>query len=60
MKEIDFVERSKEKIIKVLKVDIKGEHVDATLITEQYGRRTWKPFKFSIDEWERVKERGYV
>lgn len=60
MHEINFLETSKERVVDIVKVEYKDDHVTAILVTEQFGRRTRKPFIFTVDEWERIRKRGYV
>lgn len=60
MNQTDFIEMAKERIIEVINIDEKDGYVLATLVTDQFGRRTRKPFKFKQDEWEKVRKRGYV
>ena len=56
----DFVENVKVKIIRIVDVKCDGRLITADLITSQFSRVTQKRYKFEHDEWERVKERGYV
>ena len=56
----DFLEESKVKIIKIIGEESDGRHIIADLVTSQFSRVTQKRHEFSVEQWERVKERGYV
>ena len=60
MYNINFLELLKVKIVKIVGIERDGRCIVADLVTEQFGRRTQKRYKFSIDEWETIKERGWV
>ena len=60
MQEIDFIELSKEKIVRVVRVEEKDDYVFTTLVIEQYRQLKQRPYKFRKDKWQKVKERGYV
>ena len=55
-----FLEDAKVKIIRIIDVESDGRLITADLITTQFSRVTQRRFTFEKDEWERVKERGWV
>ena len=60
MHNINFLELAKVKIVKVVKVECDGRCIIADLVTTHFGRRTQKRYKFGVDEWETIKERGWI
>ena len=55
-----FLEDAKMKIVRIVDIESDGRCVIADLITTQFSRVTQRRFTFENDEWERVKERGWV
>ena len=60
MHNINFLELAKVKIVKVVGVERDGQCIIADLVTSHFGRRTQKRYKFDTDEWETIKERGWI
>ena len=60
MHNINFLQESRVKILKIIGIERDGRCIVADLVTEQLGRRTQKRYKFDINEWEQVRKRGYV
>ena len=55
-----FLEDAKVKIVRIIDVERDGRLITADLVTTQFNRVTQKRYEFSVDEWERIKERGWV
>ena len=55
-----FLEDAKVKIVRIVDIESDGRFITADLLTTHFGRVTQRRFTFEKDEWERVKERGWV
>ena len=60
MHNINFLQDSRVKILKIIDIERDGQCIVADLVTEHFGRRTQKRYKFELNEWETVKERGWI
>lgn len=60
MHDIDFLKESTE-WIKSYRITRKTDtHIELDITTVQFGVCKSRPYRFSIKEWEEVRERGYV
>lgn len=41
-------------------VEYEDGNIKAVVTTSHYGRVTTKPYKFSLEEWAEIIERGYI
>jgi len=48
------------KIVRIIDIERDGRLITADLVTTQFSRVTQKRFKFDVDEWERIKKRGWI
>ena len=48
------------KIIKVRKVELQGKTVKAVVTTSHFGRVTTRPYEFTLAEWGKIVERGWI
>ena len=60
MHNINFLELTKVKIVKIVGIERDGRCIIADLVTSHFGRRTQRRFFFEESEWETIKERGWV
>ena len=60
MHNINFLQEARLKIEKVVGIERDGRYIVADLVTEHFGRRTQKRYRFEMDEWETIKERRWI
>ena len=60
MHNINFLQESRVKIVKVVGIERDGRCIVADLVTTHFGRVTQRRFVFEESEWEQVRERGYI